>query len=137
MPSAHDGIRHWIELLPAEGIAPAVSQRVTEQRVFRSGERIRLHFETNVAGHITLIAGGSSGRRQKLFPLAAAGLGDDRLEAYTPRILPAENAWIRFDDQPAEERIEVYFEPDRPTQDGIPRPPEAAGGGPLRRTRPP
>ncbi len=100
------GLCYWLELVHPQGGAPV---RVTEQRMFRSGERIRLHFQSNVDGRIRLLQLGSSGTATLLFPDPEKGLGNDLLRAGEDRILPAESAWFRFDNNPGTEELLLFF----------------------------
>jgi hypothetical protein len=100
------GLSHWIEL---EGPGGATGAQVAPTRVFRSGERIRLHFQSNADGHIALIQLGSSGTGQMLFPNPAQGLTDNRLMAGQARALPSPGHWFRFDQNPGTERLIVVF----------------------------
>ncbi|MHA2642978.1 MAG: caspase family protein [bacterium JZ-2024 1] len=60
------GIYYWVEL---EGVGP-----VPDDRVFRTGDRIRLHIQSNADGYLSLWKLDSSGRGQSLFP-APGGVG--------------------------------------------------------------
>jgi hypothetical protein len=100
------GLSHWIEL---EGAKGAPGAQVAATRVFRSGERIRLHFQSNADGNIALIQLGSSGTGQMLFPNQAQGLTDSRLVAGQDRSLPSSSHWFRFDQNPGTERLVVVF----------------------------
>ncbi|MEM2002586.1 MAG: caspase family protein [Candidatus Methanomethylicaceae archaeon] len=60
------GIYYWIEL---EGVGP-----VPDDRVFRTGDRIRLYIRSNADGYLSLWKLDSSGRGQSLFP-APGGFG--------------------------------------------------------------
>jgi Domain of unknown function (DUF4384) len=101
------GLSYWIELIngPGEGGA----SQVTNQRIFRSGERIRLHFRSNTDGEIALIHVGSSGESKVLFPDPAQHLTDRTLVADEDRILPSSKHWFRFDDSPGTEKLLVLF----------------------------
>jgi len=99
------GLSYWIELVGQDG----KGQQVTDSRIFRSGERIRLHFRSNADGNIALIQLGSSGTSSVLFPDPAKRLNDGRIAAGEDRILPAEAAWFRFDDMPGTEKILALF----------------------------
>jgi hypothetical protein len=100
------GISYWIELVEGQGES---GTQVTNERVFRSGERIRLHFRGNVDGHIALIHLGSSGMATVLFPDPEKQLTDSNLAADEDRILPSAAHWFRFDDNPGTERLLVLF----------------------------
>jgi hypothetical protein len=99
------GLSYWIELVGEDGRG----QQVTDNRIFRSGEKIRLHFRSNADGNIALIQLGSSGTSSVLFPDSTKGLKDSRISAGEDRILPTESAWFRFDNTPGTEKILVIF----------------------------
>lgn len=101
------GLSVWIELLDDAG-GPGL--QVTDRRVFHSGETIRLHFRSNVDGYLVLILLGSSGTSRVLFPDAALGLLDNRLVTGVDLTVPDDvDAWLRFDDNPGEERLLAVF----------------------------
>lgn len=100
------GLSYWIELVEQPG-SPGI--QVADSRVFRSGERIRLHFQSNADGHIALLQLGSSGAGRLLFPNTEQGLTDTRLAAGQERILPSDADWFRFDDNAGTERLIVMF----------------------------
>jgi hypothetical protein len=118
------GLSYWIEL---EGAAGETAQ-VSEHRVFRSGERIRLHFLSNAEGYVRLIQTGSSGGSRCLFPDSAKGVTDDRLVTGTERILPSEDYWFRFDNNPGTERLVILFGHDRANLEQFPIKPEMNPG---------
>ncbi len=111
------GLSYWIELVQEQGNAGV---QVSNTRVFRSGERIRLHFLGNMDGHVALIQLGSSGTGQLLFPNPGKGLTDTQLTAGQERILPNDAAWFRFDDNPGTERLIVMFARSRDDLDSFP-----------------
>jgi len=102
------GLKYSIELVADPG---KIGETVTEARVFRSGEKIRLHFESNRNGYISLLQLGASGQPNLLFPAPAKQLVDNYLVAGEDRILPAPEAWFRFDHQAGIERLVVVFAP--------------------------
>lgn len=102
------GLRHWIDLVEGED---GTVRQVTSDRTFHSGERIRLRFESNRAGYISLLL--LDGERSEiLFPRPDLGLSDHRMKANEVRTLPSPEAWLRFDHQKGIERILVIFAPD-------------------------
>jgi hypothetical protein len=105
------GLSYWIEL--KEGAdAPgrkAPGKEVTAERVFRSGERIRLHFRSNADGYIALLQMAASGSSSILFPDHEKGADDNRLVAGLDRVLPTEKTWFLFDRTPGTERLIVLF----------------------------
>lgn len=100
------GLKCWIELVPAPG---SPGERVTYDRVFHSGEKIRLHFATNTEGHISIVQLGSSGKASLLFPAPARGLSQNTIQAGTDRVLPSKDDWFRFDATSGAERLVVLF----------------------------
>jgi Domain of unknown function (DUF4384) len=99
------GLRYWIELEEPNG----ESQHVSNQYVFRSGQRIRLHFESNADGRILLIQLGASRTATRLFPDPRKELTDDRLKAGEDRVLPSDSHWFRFDSNAGTERLIAMF----------------------------
>ncbi len=100
------GLSYWIEKV---GLGGGPSSQVTEGQVFRSGDRIRIHFQSNADGDIALFQIGSSGTAQLLFPDLSTGLTDSRLIAGEDKVLPHDSAWFRFDEQPGTEQLIVFF----------------------------
>lgn len=109
-PSDQLGLSYWIELIEADGVA---GQRVTEQRTFRTGEKVRLHFMSNRDARISLLQAGPTGKPSMLFPDLDKNLVDNILRAGVERALPKEDAWFRFDHNTGEERILVVFAADQ------------------------
>ena len=103
------GLFWWIELVrPGE----TIGVRVGADRVFKSGERVRLHFRSNIAGQIALIQVGTHGEASLLFPDASKGHADNQIASMQDRVLPSETAWFRFDHEPGVERLLVLFAQD-------------------------
>lgn len=100
------GVQYWIELTGRDG----TRQRVTTDRVFRSGERIKLFVTTNREGYLYLLNIGSSGRSRPLFPHAGMRPSENFVRADTPYEVPQGGA-IRFDDTPGEELILLMLSP--------------------------
>jgi Domain of unknown function (DUF4384) len=99
------GLHYWIELENPG----AQGDYVTGRQVFRSGQRIRLHFVSNADGRILLIQLGASGASSLLFPAPSQGLADNGLKAGEDRILPSDSHWFRFDSRVGTERLLVLF----------------------------
>ncbi|HEY2092964.1 MAG TPA: DUF4384 domain-containing protein [Thermoanaerobaculia bacterium] len=99
------GFNYWIELVETPGAPPV---RVNNQRVFKSGERIRLHFQATSPGVVTIIQIAESGTSTILFP-AVGHLNDNVLRAGVDRPLPSERSWFKFDEHPGTERLLVLF----------------------------
>src|SRR5258708_2864539 len=98
------GLKYWIELVRPD--SPEILQ-VNSTRVFHSGERIRLHLESNVDGRILLVQKASNGSLQTLFPDPKINGGDDHIKAMTDTAIPSGNGWFIFDNSPGMESITV------------------------------
>jgi hypothetical protein len=86
-----------------------IGRRVNSDRVFRSGERIRLHFVSNVSGRLALFQHRTDGTASMLFPHPQVSNGDDRIRAGADSVVPPGGAWLRFDGQVGVERLIVVF----------------------------
>ncbi len=102
------GLRHWIELVE-EG--SQVGRKVTSDRVFHTGERIRLHFQSNQDGYISLLQL-SGAKSEVLFPAPGKGFFDGFISAHEDRVLPGQEAWFRFDHRTGIEKLVVVFSPE-------------------------
>ena len=100
------GLTYWIELKDASD-APA--EKVSDQRVFKSGDRIRLHFKSTANGTVSIIQIAADGTSTVLFPNAARHLTDDVLLAGVERPLPSERSWFKFDENAGTEKMLVLF----------------------------
>ena len=100
------GVRYWIEL-----VYPGDSEmhRVNADRIFRSGERIRIHYTPNYSGHLFVMQKGSSGQTSLLFP-SQFGTNQNLLRAGQDHAVPAQG-WFRFDDTAGSEQLQVVFFP--------------------------
>lgn len=102
-------LRYWVELLRSDPRSPGFPAP-PDQR-FRSGERVRLHFESNVSGYIALFQLGSNGAASRLYPDPAQERPGYPLPPRESRAIPEGTAWFRFDDQPGVEHLLVVFAP--------------------------
>ena len=98
------GLSYWIEVVGADG----QKRRVTADRVFRSGDRIRLRVISNRDGYLSLLNVGSTGKSTLLFPHPAIGGGQSLVKANTSYEVPP-GAMIRFDDNPGVETLFVML----------------------------
>lgn len=101
------GIMYWVELVRPSG----ESVRVTTDRVFRSGERIRVHMMSNVDGDVAVYQRGENGRAVLLFPDRRVNDGTARVVKGATTMIPSGTSWFRFDDRPGIERITVLLTP--------------------------
>jgi len=100
------GLSCWIELVESAG---RQGSQVVHTRMFKSGERIRLHFTGNANGYISLVQLGASGTASVLFPDTARGLVDNAIRAGADEIIPSEKHWFKFDNTPGTEHLLVLF----------------------------
>ncbi|OQX28270.1 MAG: hypothetical protein BWK80_00985 [Desulfobacteraceae bacterium IS3] len=98
------GIMYWIELVSPDN-AP---QRVSNDRIFRSGDKIRLHISANADGYLCVLHEGSTGT-SKIIPISDAGNGGVRMGA--DYVIPSKKGWLRFDNNPGEEKLKLLFAP--------------------------
>jgi hypothetical protein len=113
------GVSYWIELTGRDGS----KQRVTTDRVFRSGDRIKLTLTANRPGYLYLLNIGSSGRSRMLYPHARMRPEENYIQANTAVEVPQGGA-IRFDDTVGEETLLLMLSP-QPMTDVLP----GSGGG--------
>ena len=97
---------YWVELIKPGG----ESQRVTTDQVFRSGESIRLHFQSNVAGRLTIAQLRPDGSSQVLFPDSRVNAGDNLIEAKVDTAIPPSGRF-RFDNETGTDRLMVFLHP--------------------------
>jgi Domain of unknown function (DUF4384) len=128
------GIKYWLELIQP---GSAEITRVNSTRIFHSGEKIRLHLETNVNGRVTLLQLGQDGAvGHVLFPDARINQGDNYIQAGIDTPVPSSSAWIKFDNHPGIERMVVLlapadrYSPNQPPSSALP-PQEFAAGSEL------
>jgi len=99
------GLRYWIELQTAKGQL----LRVTTSHAFQSGDRIRLHVESNVSGTLQILQSQDGGRFSLLFP---NGKTSGRVEKLRDTVLPSSAAWFRFDAKPGDIRLMMMLQAD-------------------------
>jgi hypothetical protein len=96
----------WIELVKPSG----EKQRVTSDHVFRSGEKIRLHVESNVTGRMSVAQIDPKGGSQVLFPDPRINAGDNLVTARVETAIPPAG-FFRFDNEIGTERLIVILTP--------------------------
>jgi hypothetical protein len=100
------GLSYWIELSDETGTP---MRPVTDRYVFKSGDRIRLHFRSNTDGRILLVQLGSSGVSSILFPDPVKGMAENSVRANEDHVLPTPTHWFKFDRNPGSEKLLVLF----------------------------
>jgi hypothetical protein len=75
--------------------------------VFRSGDKIKLHFEVNFPAYVEIHNLGTSGARERLFPYPGAA---SRVKVTSGYVVPYQaTQWFEFDDRPGVERLTFTF----------------------------
>lgn len=97
------GILYWIELVqPGSGNV----KRVSNDRVFRSGDRIRIHIIPNSDGYLNILHKGSTGAMQ-LIPVSKTENG--MVKMGMDYVIPSDGGWLRFDQNPGKESLQLVF----------------------------
>ncbi len=98
----YSGLSYWIEKQSSDGM-----QRVTASSAFTSGNRVRLHVQSNRSGYLYVVNQGSSGHSDFLFP---TNINDgEYIDANRTYTVPAHGGYIRFDNQPGQEVVWVFL----------------------------
>ena len=83
-------------------------REVDSSYVFRSGEKIRLVFESNIDGYLYVLQRGSSGDESVLFPDSRINGGLNLITRGVQYSVPPAQ-WYIFDETPGEERLMVIL----------------------------
>jgi hypothetical protein len=96
------GIRYSVLKRNASG----VYQEVDVDSTFHSGDRIRLEAQANTTGYLYVVAQGSSGAWQVLFPSREVAGGSNQVHRGETRLVPGGNAGqFVFDEQAGTEKL--------------------------------
>ena len=106
-PATLLALRFWVELLRGDPRSPGMPTAPDTR--FHSGDRVRLHVESNVSGYLTLYQLGTNGAASRLYPDPEKGEVAYELPPDEGRAIPAGTSWFRFDDQPGIEHLLVAF----------------------------
>jgi hypothetical protein len=87
---------------------------VDPTKTFRSGDRVRFAFESNVDGFLYVVQQGSSGRWTVLFPNPDINGGRNQIKKFEEYSVP-DGAWFTFDDRPGTEQVFVFLSKDAVT----------------------
>jgi len=86
--------------------AAGVYQEVDADTTFKSGDRIRLEAQANSTGYLYVVAQGSSGNWQVLFPSREVSNGSNMVHRGETRLLPGGNqGQFVFDEQAGTEKL--------------------------------
>ncbi|HUQ91470.1 MAG TPA: DUF4384 domain-containing protein [Bryobacteraceae bacterium] len=80
-------------------------EEVPTHSTFKSGDRIRVKVEANENGYLYIVARGSSGKWDTLFPQKEIREGDNRIESGEPQMLPNRRGAWSFDNNKGEEKV--------------------------------
>jgi hypothetical protein len=95
------GVMYWVELVQT---GSSTVKRVPGSRVFRSGDRIRVHITTNGDGYLQALHRGTTGVN-KLVPVSTGG----RVSGGNEVVIPPGGGWLRFDEAKGIEQIDLVF----------------------------
>lgn len=74
---------------------------------FRSGDKVKLHFEANFPAYVEIYNQGTSGNVRRLFPFEGAS---SRVKVVSPYVVPRRaTEWFEFDDTPGMEKLAFIF----------------------------
>jgi Domain of unknown function (DUF4384) len=82
------------------------TRKVPLNYVFRAGDRVKFHFETNFNAYVKVINIGSTGALQLLYPYQGAPELVERSRDYA---IPRGDLWLEFDQNPGAERLTFVF----------------------------
>lgn len=82
---------------------------VAEDSRFQTGERIQIQAEGNQNGYLYILAQGTSGTWQTLFPRKDLEGGDNRVTPHTPVRYPSEDKTFTFAGKPGTEKIFIAY----------------------------
>jgi hypothetical protein len=78
------------------------------QTAFRSGDRLRIAFESNIDGYLYVATEGSTGRWAVLFPDPEINGGRNAIKRGQEYVVP-DNLWFEFDNNPGVEKVFVFL----------------------------
>lgn len=82
---------------------------VDSATTFRSGDKLKLSFESNIAGYLYVAMQGSSGNWAVLFPSAQINGGRNQLAPLEEYAVPSDGGWFQFDDNVGTENLFVFL----------------------------
>lgn len=78
--------------------------------VFRSGDKFRIAFQSNMNGFLNIFHRGSTAKCYKLFPDPRINAGSSKITKYCELVVPA-SGWFEFDPNPGQERLYIFLSP--------------------------
>jgi len=105
-PSA--GLRYRLIRQLPDGTEVDVDSATT----FHSGDKLKLSFESNIAGYLYVAMQGSSGNWTVLFPNAQINGGRNQITPLEDYDVPSEGGWFQFDENVGTEHLFVFLSRD-------------------------
>ena len=102
-PSA--GLRYRLIRQLPDGAEVDVDSATT----FHSGDKLKLSFESNIAGFLYVAMQGSSGNWAVLFPSAQINGGRNQLAPLEEYDVPSDGGWFQFDENVGTENLFVFL----------------------------
>ncbi len=102
-PSA--GLRYRLIQQRPDGTEVDVDTATT----FHSGDKLKLSFESNIAGYLYVALQGSSGNWTVLFPSAQINGGRNLITPLEQYDVPSDGGWFRFDENVGTETLFVFL----------------------------
>lgn len=102
-PSA--GLRYRLIRQLTDGAEVDVDSATT----FHSGDKLKLSFESNIAGFLYVAMQGSSGNWAVLFPSAQINGGRNQIAPLEEYDVPSDGGWFQFDDNVGTENLFVFL----------------------------
>ena len=102
-PSA--GLRYRLIRQLPDGTEVDVDSATT----FHSGDKLKLSFESNIAGYLYVAMQGSSGNWAVLFPSAQINGGRNQLAPLEEYDVPSDGGWFQFDENVGTENLFVFL----------------------------
>jgi hypothetical protein len=88
--------------------ADDASSDVDPAKEFRSGDRVRFAFESNIDGYLYVAQKGSSGNWTVLFPAVEINGGRNAVKRHQEHEVP-KGDWFQFDETPGAEQLFVFL----------------------------
>jgi hypothetical protein len=102
------GVMYYLELMQLNGELV----RVSTNRTFHSGDKVRLHVTPNVDGDLLILQSQDRGAFEQLFPSQGNQMTSGRVMKGTETILPGRNGWFEFDQNPGDIRLLLMLRSD-------------------------
>lgn len=110
------GLKYWVFLVDHHDPKGA---QVDTRRVFSTGEKIQLHIESNIDGYLAVLAFGTDGSANLLFPSASHDLHDNLVRANNATVIPGPQNYFEFNGDPGTERLFLILAPTKAEMDDL------------------